>query len=213
MSMYRTRSWLLVAGIVVAALIGAWLLKPLFKPASAPSLQSGQLYPEAKPLAPFQLQDQNGAPFSNAQLQGKWSFVFFGYTTCPDICPTTLTVMTKFLDGLANNWYADTQVIFVTLDPERDTVAQLSLYMPFFHKSFIGITGEPDRIDRFARDFAVAYSKRPQDSGGYLVDHSVRLFLLDPKGRRVALFSPSIGAGFSAEVLQTDYQVLRDYAQ
>lgn len=209
MSMYRTRSWLLVAVIVLAALTGAWLLKPLFTPASPLILQSGQLYPEAKELAPFQLLDQNGAPFSNAQLQGKWSFVFFGYTTCPDICPTTLTVFSQFYQQLPAALQADTQMLFVTLDPERDTSAQLQQYLPFFHSALIGVTGDLTGTDALARDLGVAFAKVPQPGGSYLIDHSVRVFLLNPKGERFALFAPTMGVGFSGSVLRQDYQLVR----
>ncbi|MFZ5844451.1 MAG: SCO family protein [Pseudomonadota bacterium] len=209
MSMYRARSWLLVAVIAAAAMLGAWLLKPVLQPKPAPVLQSAQLYPQAKVLAPFALQDQHGQPFTNERLRGKWSFVFFGYTTCPDICPTTLTVFTQLYKQLPAALQADTQMVFATVDPERDTVAQLQQYMPFFHADFIGLTGEPTAVDAFARSFGVAYSKIPQEGGSYLVDHSVRVFLINPEGGRHALFAPTQGAGFEAKRLLSDYQNIR----
>ena len=209
MSMYRARSWLLVAAIAAAAMAGAWLLKPVLQPATAPVLQSGQLYPEAKVLAPFSLLDQHGLPFTNERLRGKWSFVFFGYTTCPDICPTTLTVFTQLYKQLPPELQADTQIVFATVDPERDTVAQLQQYMPFFHADFIGVTGEPAAVDAFARSFGVAYSKIPQEGGSYLVDHSVRVFLINPDGGRHALFAPTQGSGFEASLVLADYQWIR----
>lgn len=209
MSMYRARSWLLVAVIAAVAMLGAWLLKPVLQPKPAPVLQSAQLYPQAKALAPFALQDQHGQPFTNERLRGKWSFVFFGYTTCPDICPTTLTVFTQLYKQLPADLQADTQMVFATVDPERDTVAQLQQYMPFFHADFIGLTGEPTAVDAFARSFGVAYSKIPQEGGSYLVDHSVRVFLINPEGGRHALFAPTQGAGFEVKLLLSDYQSIR----
>ncbi|HEX4911292.1 MAG TPA: SCO family protein [Permianibacter sp.] len=209
MSMYRARSWLLVAAIAAAAIAGAWLLKPILQPAVAPVLQSGQLYPEAKLLTPFSLLDQHGQLFTNERLRGKWSFVFFGYTTCPDICPTTLTVFTQLYKQLPPALQADTQMVFATVDPERDTVAQLQQYMPFFHADFIGVTGEPAAVDAFARSFGVAYSKIPQEGGSYLVDHSVRVFLINPDGGRHALFAPTQGSGFEAPLVSADYQRIR----
>lgn len=209
MSMYRARSWLLVAAIVAVALIGAWLLKPVLTPLAPPSLQSGQLYPAAKALAPFTLTDQHGHVFSNAALAGKWSFVFFGYTTCPDICPTTLTMFTQLYKQLPPALQEDTQIVFVSLDPARDTVAQLSAYMPFFHPRFIGLTADEAQIDAFARDMGVAYAKVEQPGGGYLVDHSVRIFLLNPNGERYALFAPTQGSGFVASTLHDDYLRIR----
>jgi len=209
MSMYRARSWLLVAAIAAVAMLGAWLLKPVLQPKPTPVLQSAQLYPQAKALAPFALMDQHGQPFTNERLRGKWSFVFFGYTTCPDICPTTLTVFTQLYKQLPAELQADTQIVFATVDPERDTVAQLQQYMPFFHADFIGVTGEPAAVDAFTRSFGVAYSKIPQEGGSYLVDHSVRVFLLDPRGARYALFAPDGTSGFRAESLLADYRQLR----
>lgn len=209
MSMYRARSWLLVAAIAAVAMLGAWLLKPVLQPKPAPVLQSAQLYPQAKALAPFALLDQHGQPFTNERLRGKWSFVFFGYTTCPDICPTTLTVFTQLYKQLPAELQADTQMVFATVDPERDTVAQLQQYMPFFHADFIGVTGEPAAVDAFARSFGVAYSKIPQEGGSYLVDHSVRVFLINQEGGRHALFAPTQGAGFEVKYLLSDYQNIR----
>ena len=210
MSMYRSTSWLLVVAIVLASLAGAWLLKPLLQPAVAPTLSSGQLYPEPKTLAPFALLDQHGQRFDNARLQGKWSFVFFGYTTCPDICPTTLSVFTQLYKQLPAELQADTQMIFATVDPARDTVEQLQQYLPFFHTDFIGLTGDAAAVDAFARDLGVAYAIVPQDGGSYLVDHSVRVFLLDPSGARYALFAPDGANGFVASKLRADYAQLRE---
>lgn len=209
MSMYRARSWLLVAAIAAVAMLGAWLLKPVLQPKPAPVLQSAQLYPQAKALAPFALLDQHGQPFTNERFRGKWSFVFFGYTTCPDICPTTLTVFTQLYKQLPAELQADTQMVFATVDPERDTVAQLQQYMPFFHADFIGVTGEESAVDAFARDLGVAFSKIPQEGGGYLVDHSVRVFLINPDGERHALFAPTQGSGFNAPTLIGDYAQIR----
>ena len=209
MSMYRSTSWLLVVAIVLASLIGAWLLRPILQPAAAPALSSGQLYPEPKTLAPFALLDQHGQRFDNARLQGKWSFVFFGYTTCPDICPTTLSVFTQLYKQLPAELQADTQMIFATVDPARDTVDQLRQYLPFFHADFIGLTGDATAVDAFARDLGVAYAIVPQDGGSYLVDHSVRVFLVNPNGARYALFAPRNAEGFSATTLLGDYENVR----
>jgi protein SCO1 len=209
MSMYHSRSWLLVALVVAAALLGAWLLKPVFQPTESLVLKSGQLYPVPKPLAPFTLTDQHGRPFTNEQLQGKWTFVFFGYTTCPDVCPTTLSVFAQLYRELPIELQRDTQMVFATVDPERDNAEQLRQYMPFFHADMIGVTGDMAATDAFARDLGVAYAKVPQEGGGYLDDHSVRVFLIDLQGMRRVLFAPSHGVGFSASTLLQDYQLIR----
>lgn len=210
MSMYQSRSWLLVLIIVAAAVTGAWLLKSVVQPQEpVVALSSGQLYPSPKLLAPFSLLDQQGKPFGNERLHGKWSFVFFGYTTCPDICPTTLSVFTQLYKQLPAELQADTQMVFATVDPARDTVEQLRQYLPFFHADFIGLTGDAAAVDAFARDLGVAYATVPQDGGSYLVDHSVRVFLIDPTGARYALFAPNGAVGFSTQTLLADYQQIR----
>ncbi len=214
MSMYRVRSWLVVLAIVLAAVAGAWLLKPMMQPAPEPTLISAQQYAAGKPLAPFALQDHTGQPFDNSRLQGKWSFVFFGYTHCPDICPTTLAVFSQFYRELTPELQQDTQLIFATVDPARDTVEKLAQYMPFFHPALIGLTGDATATDAFARDLGVAYAVVPQaDSADYLVDHSVRVFLLNPKGERHALFSPSQGAAFVVDTVLADYRQIREVAE
>ncbi len=210
MSMYRARSWLVVLAIVMVAIAGAWLLKPVLQPATAPVLISAQQYPAGKPLAPFALLDHNGQRFDNSRLQGKWSFVFFGYTSCPDICPTTLAVFSQFYRQLPPELQQDTQLIFATVDPARDNVEKLARYVPFFHAELIGVTGDAAATDAFARDLGVAYAVVPQADGvDYLVDHSVRVFLLNPDGERHTLFSPSQGAAFVVNTVLADYQHLR----
>jgi len=209
MSMYQSRSWLLVLTIVAVAVIGAWLLKPIFSKPAPLNLKSGALYPQPKALAPLALQDQTGQPFTNDRLIGKWTFLFFGYTTCPDICPTTLSEFAQLVRQLPAEQQIDTQVVFATVDPARDTVAQLHQYLPFFHPDFLGLTGASAATDALARDMGVAYAIVAQQGGGYLVDHSVRVFLINPEGERYALFSPTDGAFVVAE-LRADYAQIRN---
>ena len=127
--------------------------------------------------------DENGRPANQSVLKGKWSVVFFGYTYCPDVCPTTLTVLGQAMDQLGPR-AKDVQVVFITVDPERDTPAQLKAYMasPAFPKNMVALTGTPAEIAHVARGYGVFYQK---DGSGpnYTVDHSVVLYLMDPEGR------------------------------
>lgn len=209
MSMFRRQSWIIVAVVVLAAIAGAWFLQPISKLDAVVELKSGQRYPEPKALAGFKLVDQHGKPFTLEQLQGKWSFVFFGYTTCPDICPMTLSEMARLQSMLPDALKNDTRFVFISVDPERDTVEQLAQYLPFFNADIIGVTGDLDATTAFARQLGVAAVKVPQEGGSYLVDHSVRVFLLNPKGERYALFSPTVGASFRADELLADYLMVR----
>lgn len=214
MSLYRSQSWLIVALVVIIAVAAAWGWKQLdggerSTDRAAPALQITQLYPASKALKPFRLQDQRGAEFDNTRLQGKWSVVFFGYTTCPDICPTTLASMARVAAQLSDAERAQLQFVFITVDPARDTVAQLAQYLPFFKFDVTGLTGSEDSIAAVTADLGVAYVKVPQPGeAAYLVDHSVRLFVLNPQGERHALMSPEGMQGFAAEKVLADLRAL-----
>ena len=151
------------------------------------------LRPIATPLQPFTLVDQNKQAFTKDRLNGKWSFVFFGYTYCPDICPTTLHSLKNINKALMKDpdTASDMQVIFVSVDPERDTPEILKKYTAYFNKEFIAVTGLADNILKFSKQFAAAYIKEPKKkSGEYLVSHTSSIFLVDPQMRIVASFSP-----------------------
>lgn len=136
-------------------------------------------------LSPLDLLDQNGAPFTSERLNGKWTFVFFGFTHCPDICPTTLVLFDQLSQELAETKYAsDTQFLLVTLDPARDSPAVIKPYVEYFNPEFVGVTGEFLAIHRFAKQLNVAFQKVVTDSasGEYTVDHSGNVGLINPDG-------------------------------
>ena len=159
---------------------------------SIPQDLMGVLRPDPKPISNFQLSDHNGKVFDTKRLQGKWSFVFFGYTFCPDICPTTLAVLTatqKQLQLDPEVW-SESQVIFVSVDPDRDTQEKLASYMEFFNQEFIAITGTREEIDNLARQFNALYIIESETQPGfYLVSHTAAIFLVDPQARLVGSFS------------------------
>jgi len=131
--------------------------------------------------ADFHLTDHNGQPRSLGDFKGKVVALFFGYTHCPDVCPTTLADLAQTMQILGKD--ADkVQVIFITVDPERDTPKMLAQYAPAFHPSFLSLYGDAQATAQVAKSFHVAYQKQPSASG-YTVDHSVGTFLIDPKGQ------------------------------
>jgi protein SCO1/2 len=134
---------------------------------------------------PFSLVDQSGAAATERVLRGKWSAVFFGYTYCPDVCPTTLAALGQATAALGPD-ARRFQVVFITVDPERDTPAVLASYLasPSFPKPIIGLTGTPGQIAAAAKAYHVFYQKAPQGSS-YTVDHSAVIYLMDPAGRFV----------------------------
>jgi len=176
--------------VLLLAAVFFWMLPG--KITIPPELQS-VLRPEPKPLQAFSLIDQYQQPFNRQRLQGKWSFVFFGYTYCPDICPTTLSTLTGVVRQLQGDPQdlADVQVIFVSVDPQRDTPEVIEGYLKYFNEAFVGVTGEQHDIDSLTLQFGAGYMKEPDTTPGqYLVSHTSSIFLVDPGGRLLAAFSP-----------------------
>lgn len=136
----------------------------------------------------FKLTDHHGQARQLADFKGKAVVLFFGFTQCPDVCPTTLSAMRDVL-GLLGQDASRVQVLFVTLDPARDTPQVLAQYLPMFHPSFIGLLGDEASTAALARDFKVFYAKQPGSSAGsYSIDHSTGSYAFDPQGRLRLLF-------------------------
>lgn len=133
---------------------------------------------------PFRLMDQHGRPTTERDLLGRPSLVFFGYTFCPEVCPTTLTKITRWLRLLGPQG-ARLNVFFVTVDPERDTQKQLGEYLSAFDPRIRGLTGAPAEIARMAKAYRVYYRREPTPGGSYLMDHSTTVYLMDGAGRFV----------------------------
>ncbi len=155
---------------------------------------------------PFHLVDQNGKPFSDADLKGKWHLVFFGYTHCPDTCPTTLNELSLALDklGKAANapGRADIGVVFITVDPERDTSDVLKSYVESFDAPIVALTGSADSVAEAAKVYRVYYAKHPRSDGGYDMDHSAVIYVMDKEGRFTATFTPDSPSDAIAARLQ-----------
>lgn len=149
------------------------------------------------PLPDLALVDHNGKPTSWSDFRGKWLVVFFGYTNCPDACPTGLTDLDQELRRLGPD-AAKIQGLFVTLDPERDTTARLKTYVPYFNPTFVGLRPEPQEIAALVKTFGVVYQKAsPGPDGSYLIDHSLRYYVIDPQGQlRTSFLLPAPPAEF-----------------
>lgn len=135
----------------------------------------------------FTLTDQTGKPFTEKDLQGKPSLVFFGFTHCPDICPTKLFEITQLLDTLGPD-AARVNVIFVTVDPARDTTELLATYLGSFHASIRGLTGTEEQVTQAMRVYRAYGRKVPLDGGGYTMDHTTFVYLMDRQGQFVSTF-------------------------
>jgi len=205
------RKHLLIGGIIAvfALLAGVWSALQLRERAVHDDELAATRFPVARDISAFTLVDHRSEPFTNASLQGVWSFLFFGYTHCPDVCPTTLSVLNSVAQKLGSD-ARDVRFVFISVDPERDTPETLARFVSYFNGDFIGVTGEPGAIERLTKQLGVLYMRvaSSDNPGSYLMDHTASVFLVDPDGRYHAVFSPPI----TAEKIVTDFARIRaDY--
>jgi protein SCO1/2 len=155
------------------------------------------LFWEARDLVDFKLTSAGNKTFNLDDMKGKWSFIFFGYTHCPDVCPATLMQLSTVFRILEHNpaIFPQIQGVFISVDPKRDTPELLKDYVSYFNAGFIGLTGSKARIDAFSRQIGVLYSFNSENSEGsdndsYEVTHNSTIFLIDPQGRLYGRFPP-----------------------
>jgi protein SCO1/2 len=149
---------------------------------------------------PFQLVDQDGKTVTDADLKGKWHLVFFGYTHCPDTCPTALNELALTLDQLGPKKQS-VGIVFITVDPERDTPAVMKDYLASFDAPVTGLTGTAQEVAQAAKDYRVYYAKHPRADGSYDMDHSAVIYVMDPQGRFTGTFTPDASADDMAKRL------------
>jgi protein SCO1 len=153
------------------------------------------LYENPRLLPKFDLVDDRGGALTPSSFTGQWSLVFFGYTYCPDVCPTTLAQLKTFYQELDPAVQADTQIWLATVDPARDTPEQLHAYLEFFHPAFRGVTGDFLEIHRLATALNIPFAKVPGGGENYLVEHSANVALINPKGHSVGFFKAPLEIG------------------
>ena len=190
---------LLIALIALLLAVIVWLVFFF-----APSGQSSGLT-EAPLGGDFTLQSQDG-PVKLEDLRGKVVVLYFGYTWCPDICPTSLGVLSMALNELSEEDLSRLQVVFISVDPERDTLERLKTYVGFFHENMVGVTGSTDEINQVVRLYGAAYRKVEDGNSamGYMMDHSANLYLIDKQGA----LAKTLIHGVSAEQILTDLKQL-----
>lgn len=152
----------------------------------------GLLWPDPPVIPALNLVRDDGTAFHLADLRGKWSLLFFGFTHCPDVCPTTLSILAQVHTALQKvpAYGKQGQVVFVSVDPQRDTPAQLANYVHYFHKDFIGVTADEADLKPLTRALGVLFMKVAQGGPQYSVDHSAGVFFIDPAGRLVSVLTP-----------------------
>jgi protein SCO1/2 len=181
-----------VATIVVLAAAAAAAGLHLARP-KLPPLQSGTWLASPGLLSEFELVDQRGRPAGPSAFEGRWSLLFLGFTSCPDVCPTTLALLSKVRAGLPPR--EDVQIVFLSADPERDTPRVLARYLRSFDARALGLTGTPAQVRKLAASLGLGFVRNPGPGGAYTVDHSTALVLLDPQARVAGYFRPPFDAG------------------
>jgi len=192
----RRTSTILLFCALAAALVASILLWRL----------AGQLEPAGGTASiggPYTLTDQNGHRVSDADFRGRWVLLYFGYTFCPDVCPTTLAKISAALRKLGPQ--ADRFVpVFITVDPQRDTPPVLKTYLAAFGPQFVGLTGKPSDIAKVAHSYRVYYAKHPLAGGNYAMDHSSVIYLIDPHGTFVKAYDDDASpASLAADLKKT----------
>jgi len=203
----------MVTTVVLAAILGGvWLAATYRENGSRAILLPDRvmtLFPDPKPLTAFALTDHENRVFDVASLKGKWSFLFFGFTHCPDICPTTLAVLARARENIAKSTVGakDVQFVFISVDPNRDTAGKLGQYVSYFDTVFLGVTGDKAQLGNLASQLGAAYQVAiTPGMENYPVYHSAAVFLVDPRARYHAVFAPPL----DAEGISRRFKVLRD---
>jgi len=148
------------------------------------------LLPVARPIPSFHLNGHDGQPFTQENLKGEWSVLFFGFTHCPDVCPGSLLQLAQVTESLGSD---APQVVLISVDPERDTPAKLAKYVAHFHSNFKAATGPDKQLTILTKALSVAWHRsQPDADGNYSVDHTAWLMLINPAGQLVAYFSPPL---------------------
>lgn len=173
----------------------------------APPEISGFYLPNTLALTAFQLVDHHSRAFTNAALHGHWTLLSFGYTHCPDVCPMTLSGLRAIKKQLAASHSPMTlKIVFVSLDPQRDTAALLGQYLGQFDDDFVGVGGAPAAVDAFAEQLRVKYAVSGSTSDTYVLDHTSSVALFNPRGELRALFSTPLRADAVSADLRRIYQ-------
>lgn len=193
------RTTLIILAVALAAALGLIAAQKLLGPhhPAQPELQSIRLFPQAREIPPFALQQSDGTQLVPGELKGHWTLVFLGFTYCPDICPTTLAQLAQ----AQKQWEAlpestRPRVLFVSVDPDRDSVDRIGEYAHAFHRDTIAATGDIPSLEAFTKSLSLVFMKMEPDNPdlpqSYSVDHSASMAVLDPQGRMAGVLQPPL---------------------
>ncbi len=184
-----------VVAFLAIGVMSGWMVT------DGPLAPSGNARSESVIGGPFEMTDHRGRRFTEADLRGRVTLLFFGFTSCPDVCPTALSEMSGWLEGLGT---ADdvVQAVFVSVDPERDDIAGMAAYLEPFDRRIIGLTGTPAQLARMAGNFRIYYRKVATDGGGYTMDHTAGVYLLDRNAAFAGMLDIHSESGVSLEKIR-----------
>jgi len=195
--------WLFVAGAVAVAL-GMWLGQRIFTVPTTPKLENAVLYPAPRAIPDFHLTQANGQPLTLADWRGRWTVVYFGYTSCPDVCPTTLATFKQVWKDLATRGLTTkVKFDFISVDPQRDTPDVLHKYVSYFDPDFVAATGADEQLTPLTRALGLMYARNTDANGAISVEHSGAAVIVDPQGREAGIFRPPFAAKAIADDLAT----------
>jgi protein SCO1/2 len=215
MNMIHPKTLFLLSAGALALAMGIWLGQLFISQRIEPPLEiAGIYFSDPKDISDFNLVHQSGKPFTRENLRGKWNFLYFGYTYCPDVCPMTLSQLNAVDQRLAQQGLdQDTAYLMISVDPRRDTPERLGQYVTYFNKNFQGATGTPEELEKLAKQLGIFYKLNDQeDAENYTVDHSSAIILIDPDIKLRAIFThpdqpDSLIADFTQ--IRTRYQTTR----
>ncbi|HVF34272.1 MAG TPA: SCO family protein [Candidatus Saccharimonadia bacterium] len=189
----KATTWFILVAALFAGLglmLGQRIYAP--RPGVPTAMAATLMYPEPRPVAAFSLERSNGARFTKADLAGRWTVMFFGFTRCPDVCPTTLALWPQVEKVLAASAPgASVQLVFVSVDPEHDTPSRAGAYAAYFSPRIVAATGDGAALDALTRDLGVVYMKSPQGED-YTIDHTAHLVLLGPDATIRGIMRPPL---------------------
>lgn len=204
---HHRRIYYLITVVVLAFLLGLWAWHNSQLRAFKPTLRTATIFTQPRAITPFQLTDDEGQPFTLENLKGHYTLIFFGFTHCPDLCPTTLSTLNQAYQKLQNVHLKNLpQVLFISVDPEQDTPAVIKTYLSSFNSAFLGATGSREALDKLMQEMSVLYAKilQTDDPAHYTIDHSGTLIIVNPKGQFYGVFT----APQDAQKITDDMQAL-----
>lgn len=211
MQITKSRLLLVLSILVLAAVLALFAIqRPASSDwASAPPELQAILWPGARDIGEFTELDQNGQPFGIDDLKGHWSLLYFGFLQCPDICPTTLQMLSRMRSLMveAGQDAQIPQIIFVSVDPLNDTPERVASYLAFFSEELIGLAGSPAQLEALARSVGIHYSEFIGDDGVRSMEHTTSVIVVDPQGRAVA----ALPAPHKPQVMLQQFNALREF--